>query len=84
MAVMEQALTYLAHGGGCGCKLAPSVLSNNLSEMPAAAQFRDLLVGTETADDATAYKIDERTAMVATTDFFMPAHRAAVTAQNAR
>jgi selenide,water dikinase len=73
MTVMEQVrLTDLAHGGGCGCKLAPSVLSGILAEMPAAATFQNLLVGTETADDAAVYRIDERTAVVATTDFFMP------------
>ena len=65
-------LTDLAHGGGCGCKLAPSVLARILSEMPAAASFPNLLVGTETADDAAVYRIDERTGVVATTDFFMP------------
>jgi selenide,water dikinase len=65
-------LTDLAHGGGCGCKLAPSVLSEILSKMPAAAEFRHLLVGTETADDAAVFQINDRQAIVATTDFFMP------------
>jgi selenide, water dikinase len=45
-------LTSLAHGGGCGCKLAPSVLQQLLADQPAAAPYRRLLVGTETADDA--------------------------------
>ncbi len=65
-------LTDLAHGGGCGCKLAPSVLSQILAKMPAATSFPNLLVGTETADDAAVYKINDRQAVVATTDFFMP------------
>jgi selenide,water dikinase len=65
-------LTDLAHGGGCGCKLAPSVLSSILAKMPAAAPFANLLVGTETADDAAVYRIGERQAVVATTDFFLP------------
>ena len=65
-------LTDLAHGGGCGCKLAPSVLARILADMPAVAHFPNLLVGTETADDAAVYRIDERRAAVATTDFFMP------------
>jgi selenide, water dikinase len=69
---MDFRLTELAHGGGCGCKLAPSVLSNILAEMPAVAPFADLLVGTETADDAAVYRINDRQAIVATTDFFMP------------
>ena len=62
-------LTDLAHGGGCGCKLAPSVLSEILSKMPAVGDFKDLLVGAETADDAAVYRINERQAIVATTDF---------------
>src|ERR1700682_3308240 len=64
-------LTDLAHGGGCGCKLAPSVLSEILAKMP-AGEFKHLLVGTETADDAAVFQINDRQAVVATTDFFMP------------
>jgi len=66
-------LTDLAHGGGCGCKLAPSVLSQILAKMP-AREFKHLLVGTETADDAAVFQINDRQAIVATTDFFH-AHR---------
>ena len=65
-------LTSLAHGGGCGCKIAPAVLQEILAKTPAAAAFPDLLVGTETSDDAAVWKLDERQAIVATTDFFMP------------
>jgi len=65
-------LTSLAHGGGCGCKLAPSVLRNLLADMPAAAPFAGLLVGAETADDAAVWQIDDQNCVIATTDFFMP------------
>lgn len=65
-------LTSLAHGGGCGCKLAPSVLQQLLADQPAAAPFKQLLVGTETADDAAVWQHDENTCIIATTDFFMP------------
>jgi len=65
-------LTSLAHGGGCGCKLAPAVLRELLSGQPGAAAFPNLLVGTETGDDAAVYQVDERTCVIATTDFFMP------------
>ena len=65
-------LTSLAHGGGCGCKLAPSVLRDILAGMPERGLFPDLLVGTETADDAAVYRLNDTTALVATTDFFMP------------
>ena len=65
-------LTELAHGGGCGCKLAPSVLQQLLSGQPAAGTFAQLLVGTETGDDAAVWQIDDQHCIIATTDFFMP------------
>jgi len=65
-------LTSLAHGGGCGCKIAPAVLRDILSGMPSAAAFADLMVGTETSDDAAVWRLNDRQALVATTDFFMP------------
>ena len=65
-------LTSLAHGGGCGCKIAPAVLQEILAKTPAAAAFPNLLVGTETADDAAVWKLNDDQAIVATTDFFMP------------
>ncbi|WIM12648.1 selenide, water dikinase SelD [Enhydrobacter sp.] len=65
-------LTSLAHGGGCGCKLAPSVLQELLADQPAAAMYKQLLVGTETSDDAAVWQVDDNTCIIATTDFFMP------------
>jgi selenide,water dikinase len=65
-------LTALAHGGGCGCKLSPAVLRELLAEQPAAAPFANLLVGTETGDDAAVWRLDDEICIVATTDFFMP------------
>jgi selenide,water dikinase len=65
-------LTALAHGGGCGCKLSPAVLRELLAEQPAAAPFANLLVGTETGDDAAVWQLDDETCVIATTDFFMP------------
>ena len=64
-------LTSLAHGGGCGCKLAPAVLQTLLAGA-APPQFSQLLVGTETGDDAAVWQVDENTCIVATTDFFTP------------
>ncbi len=66
-------LTSLAHGGGCGCKIAPGVLRDILARAPAAAAvFPDLLVGIETGDDAAVWRLNADQALVATTDFFMP------------
>ena len=65
-------LTSLAHGGGCGCKLSPAVLREILSGMPQAVPFANLMVGTETSDDAAVWRLNDQQALVATTDFFMP------------
>jgi len=65
-------LTSLAHGGGCGCKLSPSVLRELLDGQMAASGFADLLVGNRESDDAAVWAIDEERCIVATTDFFMP------------
>ncbi|GIL41362.1 selenide, water dikinase [Rhodospirillales bacterium TMPK1] len=66
-------LTSLAHGGGCGCKLAPSVLQKLLTDLPGpAAVFPKLLVGSDNADDAAVWALDDETCVIATTDFFMP------------
>ena len=72
MNVPQVRLTSLAHGGGCGCKLAPSVLQQLLADQPAMSAYKQLLVGTETADDAAVWQHDENTCIIATTDFFMP------------
>ena len=64
-------LTELAHGGGCGCKLAPAVLQQLLTGQ-AAALFPQLLVGTETSDDAAVWQLSKDQCVLATTDFFMP------------
>lgn len=72
MTVPQVRLTSLAHGGGCGCKLAPSVLQQLLADQPVVAPFKQLLVGTETADDAAVWQLDQNTCIIATTDFFMP------------
>jgi selenide,water dikinase len=65
-------LTEFSHGGGCGCKIAPAVLSEILSAAPIRGLPKDLLVGTETADDAAVYRLNDSQALVATTDFFTP------------
>ncbi len=65
-------LTSLAHGGGCGCKLSPAVLRDILATMPTAGAFANLMVGTETSDDAAVWRLNDSQALVATTDFFMP------------
>jgi selenide,water dikinase len=65
-------LTSLSHGGGCGCKIAPGVLSQILKDTARLPVPPELLVGIETADDAAVYRLNDEQALVATTDFFMP------------
>lgn len=65
-------LTQFSHGGGCGCKIAPAMLADMLKTLPQTALFPNLLVGTETADDAAVYRLNDEQALIATTDFFMP------------
>ncbi len=68
---MSIKLTAYSHGAGCGCKLSPAVLSEILSGSQ-QAQFQDLLVGNHERDDAAVYNLDGKTAIISTTDFFMP------------
>jgi selenide,water dikinase len=68
----EPRLTSLSHGGGCGCKVAPGVLSEILKSGSGMPVPPELLVGIETADDAAVYQLNDEQALVATTDFFMP------------
>ena len=65
-------LTEFSHGGGCGCKIAPAVLTELLAATPIRGLPKELLVGTETSDDAAVYKLNDTQALVATTDFFTP------------
>ncbi|MBB4841714.1 selenide,water dikinase [Paucibacter oligotrophus] len=68
----EPRLTSLSHGGGCGCKIAPGVLSEILKGTAALPIPPELMVGIETADDAAVYRLNNEQALIATTDFFMP------------
>jgi len=68
----EPRLTSLSHGGGCGCKIAPGVLSQILKTTTAMPLPPELLVGIETSDDAAVYQLNDEQALIATTDFFMP------------
>ena len=65
-------LTSLSHGGGCGCKIAPGILSDILKDSPFKTISQSLLAGSENNEDAAVYQINDRQAIVATTDFFMP------------
>ncbi len=65
-------LTELSHGGGCGCKIAPALLRDIIAKAGPSVAPANLLVGIETSDDAAVWRVNERQAIVATTDFFTP------------
>jgi len=67
----EIKLTQFTHGLGCACKLRPQLLEEVLQKLP-VPKDKNILVGSETADDAAVYKINEQTAIVQTVDFFTP------------
>lgn len=69
---MQYKLTEYSHGAGCGCKLSPGVLSEILEKWDDRSLFPNLLVGNESKDDAAVVDLDGKTAIVSTTDFFMP------------
>lgn len=68
----EPRLSSLSHGGGCGCKIAPGLLSQILKGTSALPIPPQLMVGIETSDDAAVYRLNDEQALIATTDFFMP------------
>jgi len=65
-------LTQYSHGAGCGCKISPQVLDKILHSQIAPFQDPNLLVGNESKDDAAVFDLQNGTAIVSTTDFFMP------------
>ncbi len=66
-------LTQFSHGAGCGCKISPSVLDSILSAAGKSEDlYPNLLVGNEERDDAAVLDLGDGTAVISTTDFFMP------------
>lgn len=65
-------LTQYSKGAGCGCKIAPSVLEAILAGSTTTAADKKLLVGNASKDDAAVYDLENGTALISTTDFFMP------------
>ncbi len=70
--ISEIRLTQYSHGAGCGCKISPEVLDEILREHSPRFEARGLLVGNDTRDDAAVYDLGDGTAVISTTDFFMP------------
>jgi selenide,water dikinase len=71
-ATQSRRLTEFSHGAGCGCKIGPGALAEVMALVAPTDRPADLLVGTETGDDAAVWRLDADRALVATTDFFTP------------
>ena len=65
-------LTQFSHGAGCGCKISPKVLEEILKSSETPSIDQNLLVGISTKDDAAVYDMGNGSAIISTTDFFMP------------
>ena len=65
-------LTQYSHGAGCGCKISPAILDKILQTQNIKTADANLLVGNDTRDDAAVYDLGNGTALISTTDFFMP------------
>src|SRR3954464_14856500 len=65
-------LTQYSHGAGCGCKISPAILDRILHSPVAAVPDARLLVGNDKRDDAAVLDLGNGTALISTTDFFMP------------
>ncbi|MCB0534964.1 MAG: selenide, water dikinase SelD [Lewinellaceae bacterium] len=65
-------LTQYSHGAGCGCKIAPRVLDHILKTQIVQQPYQNLLVGNESRDDAAVFDLGDGSALISTTDFFMP------------
>lgn len=68
----EIKLTQYSHGAGCGCKISPKVLNTILETNRIPFEQSSLLVGNDSRDDAAVYDNQDGTAIISTTDFFMP------------
>src|ERR1043165_8240243 len=72
METKEFKLTQYSHGAGCGCKISPAILDKILHSNIAAPIDARLLVGNDKRDDAAVLDLGNGTALISTTDFFMP------------
>ena len=72
MNTSEIKLTQYSHGAGCGCKISPAILDKILHGPIIAPPDPRLLVGNDKRDDAAVLDLGNGTALISTTDFFMP------------
>ena len=64
-------LLSLVEQGGCSAKLPAHLLQQVIHQIPKLSSPQ-LLVGTDTSDDAAVWKVNDEYALIQTTDFFPP------------
>ncbi|HYZ10443.1 MAG TPA: selenide, water dikinase SelD [Actinomycetota bacterium] len=69
---MDRSLTSFSHGAGCACKLSPQDLSEVLERLGPSPTPADVVVATDTKDDAAVYRLPDGTGLIQTVDFFTP------------
>ncbi len=72
METIDIQLTQYSHGAGCGCKISPAILDKILHSPILHQADPRLLVGNDKRDDAAVLDLGNGTALISTTDFFMP------------
>jgi selenide,water dikinase len=65
-------LTQHSISSGCGCKIHPQALQEILTDLPKPFANKNLLVGYDLADDASAYDLGNDLVLLQTADFFTP------------
>jgi selenide,water dikinase len=68
----ERRLSAFSHGAGCACKLSPQDLTEVLDQLGPGSHPPELVVSSETKDDAAVYRLPGGTGLVQTVDFFTP------------
>lgn len=71
MAETKVKLTKLANCAGCGAKMGAGTLAKMLEGFKTHSD-PNLIVGYDKSDDASVYVLDEKRALIQTTDFFPP------------
>ena len=69
---MEEEKIIFCKSGGCTAKLGAGVLEHILEKLPKGEKDPNLLVGYDSKDDASVYRLTDDLAMVQTLDFFPP------------
>ncbi len=65
-------LSALSSSSGCGCKIHPTELEEILKGLKTGLNFPNLIVGNDSADDASVMKLSNGDLLIQSSDFFTP------------